>query len=49
MGCGSIAYGSMACGSVACGYMGYRYIVCGSGVTFSKGPVGVPLGNRVVV
>ena len=49
MGCGSIAYGSMACGSVACGYMGYRYIVCGSRVAFSKSPISVLLGNRVVV
>ena len=52
--CGSIACGFEVCGSVACGYMvcGYMvcgYIGCGSGVAFGEGPIGVSLGNRVVV
>ena len=41
---GSIGCGYMVCGSMACRYTGYR-----SRVTFSEGPIGVPLGNRVVV
>ena len=49
MGCGSIAYRSMACGSMAYGYIGYGYMVYGSRVAFSEGPIGVSLGNRVVV
>ena len=44
-----MGYKSITCGSVACGYIVYRYMVYRSGVTFSKGPVSVPLGNRVVV
>ena len=47
--CRYVAYGYMACryivcGSVACGYTGY-----GSRITFSKGPISIPLGNRVIV
>ena len=44
-----MACGSVACGSVACGYMGCGYMVCGSRVTFGEGPIGVPLGNGVIV
>ena len=44
MGCGSIA-----CKSAACGYVGYGYTVCRSRVVFSKSPVGVPPGNRVII
>ena len=39
----------MACGSMAYKYIGYRYMVYGSRVIFSESPVGIPLGNRVVV
>ena len=49
MGCGSIVCRSVACGSMACRYIDYRYMVYGSRVTFNKNPVGVLLGNRVVV
>ena len=42
--CESIAYRYRGCGYMVCGYVG-----CRSGVAFSKGPIGVPLGNRVVV
>ena len=59
MGCKSIACGSMAYRfkvyrSIACRYRGcrytvYRYIGCRSRVTFGKGPISIPLGNRVIV
>ena len=42
--CGSVVYGYIGCGYTVCGYMG-----CGFGVAFSKGPISVPLGNRVIV
>ena len=29
--------------------MVYGYIGCGFRVAFGKGPIGVPLGNRVIV
>ena len=49
-----MAYKFKVCGSVACGYKGCGYTVCGYvgcrfRVAFSKGPISVPLGNRVVV
>ena len=49
MGYGSIVCGSVACGSVAYGYIGCGYTGCGSGVAVSEGPVGVPLGNKIIV
>ena len=54
MGCGFITCGSIACGFKVCGSIAYRYIgcgyiVCGFRVTFGKGPVSVPLGNKVIV
>ena len=47
--CGSVVYKYVVCGFVAYGYVGCGYTVCGSGVAFSKGLVGIPPGNKVVV
>ena len=54
MTCGFIAYGFKVCGSIVCGYIGCGYTVrgymgYGFRVAFSKGPISVPLGNRVIV
>jgi hypothetical protein len=54
MTCGSIAYGFKVCGSIVYGYIGCGYTVCGYmgcgfGVAFGEGPIGVPLGNGVIV
>ena len=54
MTCGSIACGFKVCGSIVYRYIGCGYTVCGYigygfRVAFSKGPISVPLGNRVVV
>ena len=54
MTCGFIAYGFKVCGSIVyryigCGYTVYGYMGYGFRVAFSKGPIGVPLGNGVVV
>ena len=43
------AYRSVGYRYIGCRSIGYGYTVCRSRFAFSKGPIGIPPGNGVVV